>query len=107
MARPLRDPKIVGAAYHRNGVGGAGFYVAIVKGRLEGEKGKREFLVTWFPENDGRGGQSQIAALDLEHIAAHNISMHPQQGMPGGAAWRCQDLFEDLLPEIEQMAHTR
>ena len=79
-------------AYHRNGVGGHGFYVAIVTDPTEDG---REFLITTFE------GYGYCAVLTTEDIAKGNLSMHGEIGpdltyVPesGGAAWR-GDVFQD------------
>jgi len=86
MAR-ARDGDILAADYHRNGVGGAGFYVALVQ-----DQGRR-MLVVHFPSEDedgevGHGGYT--AVLDTLKLAAGNIYMHPRPDVPGSGdnAWR-------------------
>lgn len=96
--------KILTAAYHRNGSGGAGFYVAIVDtaGALETPS---RFLITWFPEyNDDENediefdAQDRMAVVSLDMAHDGNIGMHPitdpsgvvQEGT-GHNAWRGSD----------------
>lgn len=106
--------KILTAAYHRNGVGGAGFFVAIVE--THGSDCDGRYLVTWFPRYDDEGNRSplreqdQMAVVNLDMAHRGNIGMHRitdpngviQEGT-GGNAWRGSDnwghggLYEAIL----------
>jgi hypothetical protein len=60
--------KLLKVAYHRNGVSGLGFDVAIVR------EGKRKLLVVRFPkEADEVAGGVLCAAFDLELLAKDEI----------------------------------
>lgn len=96
--------RILTADYHRNGVGGAGFYVAIVQTSDSADSEAGRYLVTWFPEYDEPSGaidyakQSRMAVVNLTMAHKGNIGMHPitdpngvlQEGT-GGNAWRGSD----------------
>ena len=82
----MRLAEIEAAAYHRNGISGAGFYVGIVGASVEGED-PHPFLVVGFPvfnedgEEDGFGDEPQVAAFDLELLAKHDVEF-------GSNSWR-------------------
>lgn len=73
------------ADYHRNGVGGVGFHVGIVRG-IEDDSESR-FLVITFQGEDGSDSE-YTAALNLDEAWAGNIYMHPHADQPGMNAWR-------------------
>lgn len=90
--------EILGADYHRNGVGGAGFYVGLIQ---EGDSRK---LVVAFDD------QSEcVAVLDIDLAAAGNIYMHPVAEVPGsgGNAWRGADHYGHLYAEMEKIVDKR
>ena len=59
--------KIKELHYHRNGVGGLGFYVGIV------EEQKRDMLVIRFPNADEKAGAVLCAAFDLSLLDSRDI----------------------------------
>lgn len=66
--------KIQHVDHHRNGVGGVGFYVALVE-HVEGENAGQRRLVISFDEEVGAG---YTAVLDPDKVARDdNIFMHP------------------------------
>ena len=92
MAR--RKPNIITADYHRNGVGGRGFNVAIIRNPMPDAAG--DFLYIEFPGDD-----CAVAVLRVSDVAAHTIRMHED-----GAAWRgdqfkaaCSALVEQAISE--------
>lgn len=76
----MSTPKIIAADYHRNGVSGVPFHIAIVE-----DDGRRMLVVSFNDDDD-----CYTAAVDLDVAAAGNIYMHPVPGVPGsgGNAWR-------------------
>lgn len=98
---------VLHADYHRNGIGGAGFYVAL----LFDHTTSRRMLLTWFPEyrdpHPETGAerlarrQDYVSVIDVDQAAEGNIYMHPGNGQPGGNAWRGADYYADVLPLIE------
>ena len=98
-ARQMR--RIIEADFHRNGVCGEGFYVAVIKDDDSTRK-----LVTWFPEYADDGEtlapmQNRVAVLDLDLAWSGNVYMHNTiDGRHGGGnAWR-GDLYANLAREI-------
>lgn len=71
------------ADHHRNGTGGNGFYVGIIREAKPGHPETRK-LVIYFPQI----GDCAIAVLDLAQAAEGNIYMYPHAEQPGGNAWR-------------------
>lgn len=72
--------------FHRNGVGGEGFMVAIVDHPEHGRMLVVDFgydATTWTDDNWGH-----VAVLNLDQAADGNIYMHPKNGQPGNNAWR-------------------
>lgn len=59
-------------AYHRNGICGLGFYVAVVKEKEDGKE--RDMLVIRFPDADDQMGSVVCAAFDLALLAEKNIT---------------------------------
>lgn len=97
--------RIITADFHRNGVWGAPFYVAIVE--TADEEGSHRYLcvdLSGDPENPGFD-PARFAVLRLDQIAAGNIAMHPlvdpvtEQIIEGtgGAAYHGADEWGDLL----------
>lgn len=93
---------VLEAAYHRNGVGGEGFYVALIDDPdIEGR-----VLLTWFPQYSDpmtetlARYQSRVAVVEIERARQGNIYMHPTGEHPGNNAWRGADSFQDMLPLI-------
>jgi hypothetical protein len=91
------------ADYHRNGVGGAGFYVAL----FHDHNDDRRKLLTWFPTDDAEHGpigrQDRVAVIDVDEAATGNIYMHPRNRHKGGNAWRGADSYSDLLPLVRDV----
>lgn len=63
----MQPLKLIDMDYHRNGVSGVGFYVAIVKS--EGE----DMLVVRFPDCDKAAGGVVCAAFNIEKLAQRKI----------------------------------
>jgi hypothetical protein len=80
-----RKENVLAVDYHRNGVGGEGFYVGIIADQEEpGGPVSRKLVVAFdMPE-------CAVAVLDLKEAYHGNIFMHPQPAIPGsgGNAWR-------------------
>jgi hypothetical protein len=75
------------ADYHRNGVGGAPFYVGLVK-----SDGEQYLVIDMRPEE---GADGEVAVLNMAQLRAGNIGMYPvctPDGVEiegqGGAAYR-------------------
>lgn len=109
---------VVQASYHRNGIGGAGFYVALIDSLLDNATEPRRFLLTWFPTHDYEGErttgyQENVAVVAVDEVAKGNIAMHPLVAKDGtlisgtgGNAWRGADEWQSVLPEIEAWIET-
>lgn len=108
---------VVQASYHRNGVGGAGFYVALIDTLHQGEEQPRRFLLTWFPSYDDEGEPSEgyqehVAVVAVDQVALGNVAMHPVTDPvtkepvegTGGNAWRGADNWALVLPLVKQWA---
>jgi hypothetical protein len=100
--------RILAADYHRNGIGGAGFYVAIVE--TTDDEGTRRFLCVDFsgepdPDYPESHDPGRFAVLRVDQVAAGNIGMfpltHPDSGQliegTGGAAYRGADYWGNDL----------
>ena len=96
--------EIITAAYHRNGVGGAGFYVAIVRTDGLDDHSGEQFLCIDFTgdrnDSDSAGyDPGMFAVLNLGMLCNGNIGMspirNPDTGVviegTGGNAWRGAD----------------
>lgn len=99
--------EVLHADYHRNGVGGAGFFVGLVHDSEE----QRDFLVTWFPQYEEDGDtlqkfQENIAVIDPAQAATGNVYMHPTGDQPGGNAWR-GDHYGDAARAMQQLVRSR
>ncbi len=97
--------EILEADYHRNGVGGEGFYVGLIR-----DEGRR-MLVTWFPEYEDDGNtltpfQTRIAVVDVDAAATGNIYMYRRGDQPGGNAWR-GDHYGTAARKIRDTVHAR
>lgn len=82
----MSEIKIEAVDFHRNGVGGEGFMVAIAEHPEYGRMLVVDFgydAETWNDDNWGH-----VAVLNLDQATAGNIYMHPANGQPGGNAWR-------------------
>lgn len=77
--------QVIEADYHRNGIGGLGFFVAIVRDVFD--EGDDDLFLYIEMGDDWRDG-IHVAVLKLKDIADHNIYMHRANGKRGGAAWR-------------------
>lgn len=107
---------VVQASYHRNGVGGAGFIVALIDTLHDGENDSRRFLLTWFPEYDEATGERKsthtetVAVVAVDEVAKGNVAMYPVHDpvtgevVPGtgGNAWRGADNWAVVLPVISR-----
>jgi len=93
MAQAEQGFTVEAADHHRNGVGGAGFFVAIVNDEETGR-----MLVINFPDEHGT-----TAVLNLDEAHKGNIYMHPEPGKPGtgGNAWRGDRLGHKYNEAIE------
>lgn len=94
---------IVAADYHRNGMGGEGFFVGLCL--WDG----RKMMLTYFPEHP----DVAVAVIDVGMAAneSHNIYMHRQSDGPedlgtGGNAWR-GDHWEHVAQEMVRIVEER
>lgn len=91
---------IISSDYHRNGVGGEGFYVALVTQR-DGIYDPETHVLVWFPNCDDEGEilpnerQTQIAELDVARLAAGDVAF-------GSNSWRGADNWRHLCGDIAQ-----
>lgn len=77
--------------YHRNGVGGMGYYVAIVTDTTEDGGPGRMLVIDFTGAQDADYREyGYTAVLNLDEAANGNVYMHPQDGKPdtGNNAWR-------------------
>ena len=101
-------PKVLAAAFHRNGMGGTGFNVAIVSDRVEGVR--RRMLVIDFDVDESNHDENRghTAVLDLDMTASGNIfarpnlneSLNPIPGT-GDNAWRGDVLGDQYRDAIK------
>lgn len=73
--------------YHRNGVGGLGFYVGVVA-EQQGQE-RRRMLVVRFPDVDKEAGAIVCAAFDLAKLAEEDITF-------GSNSWR-GDNYDEVM----------
>lgn len=86
------------AAYHRNGVGGAGFYTGLATCVVDGVP--RQMLITFFPEHDSEGdpcpagknadggyANGRVAVLDVGRLEDFGIRFD-------GNSWRGDKFYE-------------
>lgn len=78
--------EVTDVAYHRNGVGGEGFMVAIAQHPEYGRMLVVDFGYDAKTHSDDNWGH--VAVLNLDQAADGNIYMHPNNDQPGGNAWR-------------------
>lgn len=92
----MTAPKVIEQDFHRNGVGGAGFHVAIIEHPEHG----RMLVVDFGLETESHLDHDwpYVAVLNLDQAAAGNIYMHPTNGQPGGNAWRGDSLSGEFRP---------
>ena len=91
--------KVEHVDWHRNGISGQGFYVAIV----DDPEGGR-MLVIDFGSDDEECDEHRncVAVLNIDKAAEGNIYMHPQAGVDnsGGNAWRGDRIGAEYIPSI-------
>jgi hypothetical protein len=92
-----RQPKVLEADWHRNGVAGAGFSVAIVDDPTEG----RMLVIDFSAEEDADYGYT--AVLNLDKAASGNIYMFGTNEHAGGNAWR-GDVLGDIYRPLVRAA---
>jgi hypothetical protein len=66
--------KVLKLAYHRNGVGGAPFYVGIIK------DGRKKRVVIRFDDLDDVIGQVMCVALDINMLNENNVEDNALRG---------------------------
>jgi len=85
------ERKLIAISYRRNGVSGAGFYVAVFKWKPPGKKQPRTMCAVAFhneeSESDPFGGR--LAVLDTAETAVGNVAFAQ------GNSWRGHDQFAD------------
>jgi hypothetical protein len=79
--------KLLAFDYHRNGICGTGFYVALFQDDDGGRK-----VCTWFGSTDAESGRDDCACavLDVDMAAAGNVEMDK------GNAWRGDHYISDM-----------
>lgn len=99
MTEPENTVTVEAADFHRNGVGGYGFDVAIVN---DPETGR--MLVIDFNIGGEDTEYGYTAVLNLDMAAEGNIYMHPEEGRPGTGnnAWRGDRLGDLYRPLIKK-----
>jgi hypothetical protein len=96
----MSEHRIITADYHRNGVGGAGFYVAIVETtdhKAPATSGR--YLCVDFTGEGEDSDPGRFAVLRMDKLCDGNIGMHPITDPDhdvviegtGGNAWRGAD----------------
>lgn len=90
-----RKPEVLEADWHRNGVSGVGFSVAVVKDPAEGR-----MLVIDFSGEQG-SDYGYTAVLNLDMAAEGNIYMFGQGKHAGGNAWRGDVLGDQYRPLVK------
>lgn len=85
--------KVTKLAYHRNGVGGLGFYVGIIKD----EDGSRKVCIR-FSDIDKKVGAIACAVLDIDLLNKDIIGMFEEEGN----AWRGDDYSEVIDNAIKK-----
>jgi len=83
-------------SYHRNGICGLGFYVAVVKEKEGGET--RKMLVIRFPNIDQKAGAVVCAAFDLAKLAKHDIKF-------GSNSYR-GDHYSEVMDDVINIRET-
>ena len=83
-------------AYHRNGIAGAGFYVAIMEETEDNTT--RNMVVIRFPGIDEKIGAIACAAFDIAKLAEENI------GFAEGNSWRGDHYVETMDKAINLRA---
>ena len=79
--------EVIKLDYHRNGVGGLGFYVGIIKN----DDGSRKVAIR-FPDIDKKIGNVVCAILDIDLLNENIIGMFEGRGN----AWR-GDHYADIM----------
>ena len=101
----MAEIEIEHVAYHRNGVGGEGFMVAIAQHPEYGRMLVVDFgydAKTWTDDNWGH-----VAVLNLDRAADGNIYMFPKNGQPGGNAWRGDVVGAGEIRPLMRAEHDR
>lgn len=105
----MKKFSVESADFHRNGSGGNGFFIGVVR-HLKGENRGRRFLVTDFrgetPDSED-WDRGNLAVVDLDQAVTGNISMFPQGGHAGGNAWRGADYFQAEADAIRGVVRER
>jgi len=92
--------KLKSLAYHRNGVGGEGFFVAIVEEK-EGRE-KRNMMVIRFPDIDDKVGAIVCAAFDTSLIGKGNIDFGVNSWRGDHYASFMDDAIKDYNRKIDE-----
>ena len=95
-----KQPKVEQVDYHRNGIGGAGFAVAIVDDPEVGRALVIDFNVDDNDEEHGDYGYTAVLNLDEAHKG--NIYMFPDEEHAGNNAWRGDVVGDRLRPLIRE-----
>ena len=99
------NTKIQEVDYHRNGVGGAGFFVALFTDKKEPG---RQFIGISFDSTDPECRNPEfVAVLDLNEAVKGNIYMHPHEQHEGGNAWRGADHYGPTMQEAAAILDAR
>lgn len=92
------------ADYHRNGIGGQGFYVAIVNDPDEdGDMGRMLVIDFTGAQDEGHQEYGYTAVLNLDKAFDGNIYMFPSKDKPGTGdnAWRGDRLGDKYRAAIK------
>lgn len=90
-----KQPKVEQVDYHRNGIGGNGFAVAIVDDPDVG----RALVIDFNTDGDDYG---YTAVLNLDEAHKGNIYMFPDEEHAGNNAWRGDVVGDRLRPLIRE-----
>lgn len=106
--------KVLESDYHRNGVGGEGFYVSIVDDPAFGRmlvidfsyehrpRKPKQAYKEWKAEEEYNPPYGFTAVLNLDEAATGNIYMFGNEGHLGGNAWRGDRLGDTYRPLIKE-----
>jgi len=95
------DINLIAVDSHRNGIGGAPYYVVLFEDKSNNPGQK--MLCFIFPEGDGDYDRERVACVDIDEAVLGNIYMHThtENGKPvprtGGNAFRSADYYGPIL----------
>jgi hypothetical protein len=107
------DFTLLSADYHRNGIGGEGYYLGVFEAPDDNGPGpgaRCSFFIVVFP--DMRGGRpdfdsrwERVAAIRVSDVASGNVFMVPAAGRPGtgNAALRAADYYQEAAKALVRL----